>query len=76
MTKNYHEAVGFYQTYELNVDFVERVREDVQKRVNIVFGISPWFDWNEEDQSWESNQYYGEVHPIDMLHEGFLVDFK
>lgn len=55
---------------------VERVREDVQKRVNIVFGISPWFDWNEEDQSWESNQYYGEVHPIDMLHEGFLVDFK
>ena len=29
MTKNYHEAVGFYQTYELNVDFVERVREEI-----------------------------------------------
>lgn len=29
VAKNYHEAVGFYQTYELEVDFVERVREEI-----------------------------------------------
>ena len=54
---------------------VERVHDKVMKRENIVFGISPWFDWNDEDHSWESNEYYGEIHPMDMLHQGLLVDF-
>ena len=46
-----------------------------QKRVNIILGISPWFDFNEDDQSWVSNEFYGKIHPINMFKDGLLVDF-
>ena len=46
-----------------------------RKRVNIILGVCPWFDFIEEEQAWVSNEYYGKIHPVEMFHEGLLVDF-
>lgn len=44
-----------------------------QDRVHMICGVSPWFDFDEESQSWISNEYYGEVHPFEMLELGLIT---
>lgn len=41
-------------------------------RVNMIFGISPWFDYIPEEKIWISNEYYGELHPYEMLKLGLV----
>jgi hypothetical protein len=43
-------------------------------RLHLVYGVSPWFDYNREEQIWESNEFYGEVHPFEMLAQGYVSD--
>ena len=43
-----------------------------QPRINLVLGFSPWFDYVQEDDVWISNQYYGEVHPLEMVRTGLV----
>jgi len=54
---------------------VIRKKGEISKRTNIILGVSPWFDYNEEDESWTQNEFYGKMHPVEMFHEGLLVDF-
>ena len=71
-----HMKVGYMYHFDTgNPHAVVRVSNDKYKRVNIILGVSPWFDYNEEDESWESNQYYGEMHPVDMFLKGHIVEF-
>lgn len=44
-------------------------------RTNIVLGISPWFDFNHQDDFWFSNEYYGEMHPQEMIKTGQMIQF-
>lgn len=41
-------------------------------RIHIVLGFSPWFNYNQEDDSWSTNEFFGKKHPIDMLVDGDL----
>ena len=41
-------------------------------RTHLVLGFSPWFDYNAEDDSFTSNEFYGKMHPIDMLIQGHV----
>ena len=41
-------------------------------RTHLVLGFSPWFDYNAEDDSFTSNEFYGKMHPIDMLISGHV----
>ena len=49
--------------------------DEKYKRINVILGVCPWFDFIEEEQAWVSNEYYGKIHPVEMFHEGLLVDF-
>lgn len=40
------------------------------KRVHLVLGFSPWWDYIPEEDAWVQNQYYGSKHPFDMLIDG------
>lgn len=39
-------------------------------RVHLVLGFSPWFDYDAEARAWRSNDFYGRVHPLDMMASG------
>jgi hypothetical protein len=39
----------------------------------VILGFNPWFDWVAEEQAWVSNEYYGKIHPLDMLTEGLIL---
>lgn len=41
-------------------------------RINMICGVSPWFDFDRESRSWISNEFYGEMHPFDMLKHGHI----
>jgi len=58
-----------------NPHAVVRVSDDKYRRVNIILGVSPWFDYDEQEDCWISNQFYGEMHPVDMFLNGHIVDF-
>ncbi len=44
-------------------------------RIHMICGVSPWFDLDSKNKCWVSNEYYGEVHPFDMLAQGFISSF-
>jgi hypothetical protein len=43
------------------------------ERIHLIFGISPWFDFIEDEGIYQSNEYLGEVHPFDMLALGLVI---
>ncbi|MBC7713623.1 MAG: hypothetical protein H7177_09800 [Rhizobacter sp.] len=42
-------------------------------RINLICGVSPWFDFDKQLQAWVSNEYYGEMHPFDMFVKGLIT---
>lgn len=45
-----------------------------ETRTHIVAGMSPWFRYLPEEDAWEQNEYYGELHPFDMMASGLVHD--
>jgi hypothetical protein len=43
-------------------------------RINLVYAISPWFDYIEEEDAWIPNEFFNKKHPIDMLMDGDVID--
>jgi len=42
-------------------------------RTHIMLGVAPWFDFNEETQTWTQNEFYEKKHPWDMLCDGDII---
>jgi hypothetical protein len=45
---------------------------DTVDRIHMICGVSPWFDFDKENQCWRSNKFYGEVHPFEMFSLGLI----
>lgn len=43
-------------------------------RTHLVLGFSPWFNYIPEEDAFVSNEFFGEMHPIDMLISGHVHD--
>jgi hypothetical protein len=41
-------------------------------RVHLVLGFSPWMRYDREADAWEPNEYFGRVHPFDIVRGGGL----
>jgi hypothetical protein len=68
-----HLSVGNVYSWDTNIAHrVFPTTEDDASRTHLVLGFSPWFDYNEEEDSFTSNEFYGELHPIDMLLSGHV----
>lgn len=42
-------------------------------RAAIVYGVSPWFDYDAEADEWTPNEYFGRKHPLQMLLDGDVL---
>jgi hypothetical protein len=63
------------KAYTWNTNMQHRVYGvDSVPRINLVLGFSPWFDYIPEEDIWVSNEYYGEIHPIEMVKQGLVID--
>lgn len=59
-----------YNTQKLHRPYCKQLN-DID-RINLICGLSPWFDYNEETNQWVSNEFYGEMHPFDMFLQGHI----
>jgi hypothetical protein len=66
-----HLEIGKIYTWDTNI--AHRVyATDLRpvKRVHLVLGFSPWIDYNEHDDSFTINEFFGKIHPIDLFLQG------
>jgi hypothetical protein len=42
------------------------------ERVHLVLGFAPWFRYDARVDAWEPNEFYGRVHPFDIVRSGGL----
>jgi hypothetical protein len=66
-----HLPVGNMYTWDTNVPHRAYPDSNEDKsRTHLVLGFSPWFDYDENEDCYFSNEFYGEMHPLDMLVSG------
>jgi len=69
-----HLQVG--KAYSFDTSTLHRVismRPCSEPRTHIVINVSPWWDWNEQEECWQTNEFYGEMHPLEMIYEGHIM---
>ena len=59
-----------YDTHKLHRPLCKKL--DTVDRINMIVGISPWFDFDKDSQSWISNEFYGEMHPFEIFANGHV----
>lgn len=70
---DHHLAPGYAYTFDTHRPHrvYTKVACDVD-RVHLVLGFSPWFRYDAAADAWEPNEFYGRVHPFDILRSGGL----
>ena len=62
--------------YVWDTDFTHRPYIDKigYTRTNYVLAVNPWFDFNEKENCWIQNRFYGNKHPLDMVVDGDVLE--
>jgi len=69
----YHVPVGRAFTWDTNrLHRVYCIGRTSTIRIHLVVGLAPWFRYLPDDDAWEPNEYFGRIHPFDMVGEGLL----
>lgn len=71
-----HLNVGWGYSWDTNIPhrvFSNSVAKSA-RRIHVVLGFSPWWNYNPEEQSWDQNEFYGKKHPFDMLIDGDIFN--
>jgi hypothetical protein len=69
----YYLKTGYAYTWDSNRPHrVFALRSCRIMRVHLVLGFSPWFRFDASGDVWTPNEYYGRVHPFDILRRGGL----
>lgn len=69
----HHLDVGNVYSWDTNIAHRVVVTSDEDRsRTHIVLGFSPWFDYDAEEDAYVSNEFFGEMHPFDMLLGGHI----
>lgn len=66
-----HLEVGKIYTWDTHLPHrVYSKKKSNKKRVHLVLGFMPWINYNETEDYFEINSYFGKVHPFDILLKG------
>lgn len=42
-------------------------------RTNLVIGMTPWLNYDHSTDTWSTNEFFGKVHPYDIVKQGLLI---
>jgi hypothetical protein len=73
---SYDDHLKRGQMYIWNTRIRHRVyatAETEQPRAHIVLGFSPWFHFDEKENCWEKNEFYG-MHPLKLVQEELILN--
>jgi len=69
----YHLEVGKAYTWDTNRPHRVFARAPSSRiRIHLVLGFSPWFDYSAKTDTWFPNDFFGKIHPLDMVAEGLF----
>jgi hypothetical protein len=67
----HHLRHGFAWSWDTNLPHrVFASGLTTQSRCHLVVGLAPWFDYDAGNDAWSPNQWFGRVHPHDLIAEG------
>lgn len=61
--------------YAINSDHDHRVyvnKFSYFKRTHLVIGLTPWLNYNQDTDEWSLNEYFGKVHPLDLIKQKLI----
>jgi len=66
---------GYAYTWDTNIVHrqIQIDNTDKTDRIYVILGFNPWFNWLPNEQAWESNDFFGKVHPLDMMIDGHIL---
>ena len=66
---------GYAYTWDSNIVHrqIQVDNSSREDRINMIVGFNPWFNWDDKQQAWVSNEFYGKIHPLDMAMEGLVI---
>lgn len=66
---------GYAYTWDTNIVHRQLQIDNSSKldRIFVILGFNPWFNWIPDEQAWVTNEFYGKVHPMDMMAEGHVL---
>jgi hypothetical protein len=62
--------VNFVNTDVMHRAYIKQ-RCDFQ-RTHLIINLSPWLDFDEVNDCWSPNQFFGKAHPLDMVKQGLI----
>jgi hypothetical protein len=69
-----HLKTGHAYSWDTNVlHRVISMRPCTTPRTHIVINVSPWWDYNSEEEYWQTNEFYGQLHPLEMVLDGHIM---
>lgn len=70
-----HLDIGWAYSFDSNVPHrVFSTEVNDCRRIHLVMGFSPWFNYDPNEDVWYANEFYGEKHPFDMLVDGDIFE--
>jgi hypothetical protein len=42
-------------------------------RTHLIIGVTPWLHYDAQDDTWSLNEYFGKIHPYDMVKQGLII---
>ena len=72
----FHNDPGYMYCWNIENPHKVSISEGTGQRTAIVLGLAPWFEFNEEEQCWFTNEYFGKVHPFELFEEGIFLNEK
>jgi hypothetical protein len=68
-----HLEVGTAYTWDTNRPYRLFTRRPTKRAgIYLVVGLSPWFDYDVDNDGWAPNVHFGRQHPFDMVAEGIV----
>jgi len=66
--------VGFAHSWDTNIPHRAcAIGMPEHDRAAIVYGVSPWFDYDRSTDTWSPNEFFGKKHPLQMLLDGDVM---
>lgn len=70
-----HLEAGYGYSWDTNTSHrAYALTRTAPPRIHLMLGFSCWWDFDEKNGSWTSNEFAGKKHPMDMLFDGDIIE--
>lgn len=70
-----HLEAGYAYSWDTNMlHRAYATKKESKHRIHLMLGFSCWWDFDESTGTWTQNEFFGKMHPKDMLASGLVIN--